>query len=124
MSLADLPHRRRNLLTGEWLLVSPHRAKRPWQGEAAPPPAPRPPAHDPACHLCPGNTRATGELNPDYCGTFVFQNDFAALLDEGGMAHHTPCSKPTPRAVRRGWSVLPQITVRRLRGLIPQRWRK
>ena len=84
MSLADLPHRRRNLLTGEWLLVSPHRAKRPWQGEAAPPPAPRPPAHDPACHLCPGNTRATGELNPDYCGTFVFQNDFAALLDEGG----------------------------------------
>ena len=84
MSLADLPHRRRNLLTGEWLLVSPHRAQRPWQGEAAPPPALRPPAHDPACHLCPGNTRATGEVNPAYSGTFVFQNDFAALLDEGG----------------------------------------
>lgn len=84
MSQADLPHRRRNLLTGEWLLVSPHRAKRPWQGEAAPPPAPRPPAHDPACHLCPGNIRASGEANPDYSGTFVFQNDFAALLAEGG----------------------------------------
>lgn len=84
MSLADLPHRRRNLLTGEWLLVSPHRAKRPWQGEAASPAPPPAPAHDPACHLCPGNTRATGEANPDYSGTFVFRNDFAALLDEGG----------------------------------------
>jgi UDPglucose--hexose-1-phosphate uridylyltransferase len=84
MSLADLPHRRRNLLTGEWLLVSPHRAKRPWQGEAATLPAPRPSAHDPACHLCPGNTRATGAVNPDYSGPFVFTNDFAALLDRGG----------------------------------------
>ena len=84
MSLADLPHRRRNLLTGEWLLVSPHRAKRPWQGEASAAPVARPPAHDPACHLCPGNTRATGEANPDYAATFVFQNDFAALLDQGG----------------------------------------
>lgn len=80
MSLADHPHRRRNLLTGEWLLVSPHRAKRPWQGEAAPPAAARPPAHDPTCHLCPGNLRATGEANPDYVDTFVFVNDFAALL--------------------------------------------
>jgi UDPglucose--hexose-1-phosphate uridylyltransferase len=84
MSLTDLPHRRRNLLTGEWLLVSPHRAKRPWQGEAAPPAAPPAPAHDPACYLCPGNMRATGATNPDYAGTFVFKNDFAALLDEGG----------------------------------------
>lgn len=84
MSLADLPHRRRNLLTGEWLLVSPHRAKRPWQGEAAPPAAPPAPAHDPSCYLCPGNVRATGEANPDYGGTFVFKNDFAALLEDGG----------------------------------------
>ena len=85
MTLSELPHRRRNLLTGEWLLVSPHRAKRPWQGEAAEPAAPRPPAHDPVCHLCPGNTRASGEVNPDYAGTHVFANDFAALLDEGGI---------------------------------------
>ncbi len=84
MSLTDLPHRRRNLLTGEWLLVSPHRAKRPWQGEAAPPAALPAPSHDPSCYLCPGNMRATGETNPDYAGTFVFKNDFAALLDEGG----------------------------------------
>lgn len=84
MSETDFPHRRRNLLTGEWLLVSPHRAKRPWQGEAAPPPAPPPPAYDPGCYLCPGNVRANGEQNPEYPGTFVFANDFAALLDEGG----------------------------------------
>jgi UDPglucose--hexose-1-phosphate uridylyltransferase len=86
VSLADLPHRRRNLLTGEWLLVSPHRALRPWQGEAAPAPSLRPPAHDPACHLCPGNPRAGGVANPDYPGTFVFTNDFPALLDQGGNA--------------------------------------
>ena len=86
MSLADLPHRRQNLLTGEWLLVSPHRAKRPWQGDTSPPEALRAAAHDPACHLCAGNTRATGEVNPAYDGTFVFTNDFAALLGEGGVA--------------------------------------
>jgi UDPglucose--hexose-1-phosphate uridylyltransferase len=40
----------------------------------------------PACHLCPGNTRASGEVNPAYCGTYVFANDFAALLDRGGVA--------------------------------------
>lgn len=86
MTLADLPHRRRNLLTGEWLLVSPHRSNRPWQGEAAPLRGPPAPTHDPACHLCPGNPRATGEVNPDYAATFVFANDFAALLGVGGEA--------------------------------------
>ena len=85
-TFADLPHRRRNLLTGEWLLVSPHRAKRPWQGEAAEPAPLRPPAHDPACHLCPGNIRASGHVNPAYAGPYVFANDFAALLGEGGVA--------------------------------------
>ncbi len=89
MTLADLPHRRQNLLTGEWLLVSPHRARRPWQGDTTPPEAVRPAAHDPACHLCPGNARATGEANPAYDGTFVFTNDFAALLHEGGVAGQT-----------------------------------
>lgn len=86
MSLADLPHRRRNLLTGEWLLVSPHRAKRPWQGEAAPPVFAPALSHDPDCYLCPGNRRVTGELNPAYAGTFVFANDFAALLPEQAAA--------------------------------------
>lgn len=76
---AHHPHRRRNLLTGEWVLVSPHRASRPWQGEEAPP-APPPAHHDPCCYLCPGNRRANGERNADYAGPFVFANDFAALL--------------------------------------------
>lgn len=96
MSEADLPHRRRNLLTGEWLLVSPHRAKRPWQGEAALPPAPPPPAYDPGCYLCPGNMRANGEQNPEYPGTFVFANDFAALLQDGGTTQPHGLFKSQP----------------------------
>jgi UDPglucose--hexose-1-phosphate uridylyltransferase len=82
MSLNDLPHRRRNLLTGEWILVSPHRAKRPWQGEQAEPASGDAPRHDPACYLCPGNARTSGTANPDYAATFVFPNDFPALLHE------------------------------------------
>lgn len=79
---ADHPHRRRNLLTGEWVLVSPHRAKRPWQGEETPTPATDALSHDPECFLCPGNVRINGDRNPDYAGPFVFENDFAALLPE------------------------------------------
>jgi len=78
----DRPHRRLNLLTGQWVLVSPHRAKRPWQGQVERLPAEKLPAYDPTCYLCPGNTRNTGNQNPPYTGTFVFTNDFAALLPE------------------------------------------
>lgn len=78
--LSDQPHRRRNALTGEWVLVSPHRMRRPWQGQVEAIPAEHRPAYDPACYLCPGNARAGGERNPDYSTTFVFDNDFAALL--------------------------------------------
>jgi UDPglucose--hexose-1-phosphate uridylyltransferase len=78
-ALADQPHRRLNLLTGEWVLVSPHRAKRPWQGAIEKPAPDDRPAHDPTCYLCPGNERVGGVANPDYTGTFVFDNDFAAL---------------------------------------------
>jgi UDPglucose--hexose-1-phosphate uridylyltransferase len=78
----DHPHRRYNPLRDEWLLVSPHRAKRPWQGAVEASADAPPPAHDPACYLCPGNTRVTGEVNPDYAGPFVFQNDFAAVLPD------------------------------------------
>ena len=77
--LADEPHRRLNLLTGEHVLVSPHRAKRPWQGQVEKLPPEVRPAYDPTCYLCPGNERAGGVRNPQYTGTFVFDNDFAAL---------------------------------------------
>ena len=77
---ATLPHRRKNLLTGEWVLVSPHRTQRPWQGEFAPPPAQTRPEYDPTCYLCAGNVRANGERNPKYDSTFAFTNDFPALL--------------------------------------------
>jgi len=77
------PHRRRNLLTGEWVLVSPHRTMRPWQGQVERTPPDQRPAYDPQCYLCPGNARAGGKHNPDYTTTFVFDNDFAALLPDG-----------------------------------------
>jgi UDPglucose--hexose-1-phosphate uridylyltransferase len=79
LKLTEDPHRRFNPLTNEWVLVSPHRATRPWQGEVAPLPTAKEPAYDPTCYLCPGNSRAGGVHNPAYTNTFVFDNDFAAL---------------------------------------------
>ncbi len=86
------PHRRRNPLTGEWVLVSPQRTQRPWQGKQEALPPASAPRHDPSCYLCPGNARAGGDRNPDYTATFVFTNDYPALLPEpsGDMREDVP----------------------------------
>ena len=80
MNLFSSPHRRYNPLTNEWILISPHRTERPWLGQVEKIPVESSPAYDPNCYLCPGNERAGGKRNPKYEHTFVFDNDFAALL--------------------------------------------
>jgi UDPglucose--hexose-1-phosphate uridylyltransferase len=93
LNLSEHPHRRLNVLTGDWILVSPHRGTRPWRGQIEASVPDHLPAYDPGCYLCPGNQRAGHEENPPYTGTFVFDNDFSALqrstppdsIDEGGL---------------------------------------
>jgi UDPglucose--hexose-1-phosphate uridylyltransferase len=80
--LRNASHRRLNPLTGEWVLVSPHRTQRPWQGRREPKGATPALVHDPDCYLCPGNLRANGARNPGYPHTFVFDNDFPALKSD------------------------------------------
>lgn len=97
--MLDSPHRRFNLLTREWVLVSPHRAKRPWLGQVEKSPAGVLSAYDPACYLCPGNERAGGIRNPPYTGTYAFDNDFSALLPDPSLesqADETPLLRSEP----------------------------
>jgi UDPglucose--hexose-1-phosphate uridylyltransferase len=83
--LQEYSHKRFNILTGEWVLVSPHRAKRPWQGQEESLPKQQIPSYDKSCYLCTGNKRANGEINPNYKDEFVFTNDFAALEEESKL---------------------------------------
>jgi UDPglucose--hexose-1-phosphate uridylyltransferase len=86
LDLLQGPHRRLNRLTGEWIIVSAQRANRPWQGQIEKPSNPAPKEYDPECYLCPGNLRAEGRRNPQYRSTFVFDNDFPALLPDQPVA--------------------------------------
>jgi UDPglucose--hexose-1-phosphate uridylyltransferase len=87
-------HRRYNPLIEEWVLVSPHRAKRPWQGQVEKLDEQQRPVYDKDCFLCAGNTRINGEVNEKYTDTFVFTNDFAAIKkDTPVLTHDDPLFK-------------------------------
>lgn len=88
-SPTDHPHRRYNPLTEQWVLVSPHRAKRPWQGQQEKNEEAQKPSYDLQCYLCPKNKRITGEQNPNYHKPFVFKNDFSALLNNTPSPEHS-----------------------------------
>ncbi len=128
MSFFDAPHRRLNPLTGEWVLVSPQRTRRPWLGQTEVVGTEKRPAYDPDCYLCPGNMRVGGERNPDYTETFVFTNDFAALLPHTPSAFHSEHSLLQAHSVRgtsrvicfspRHDLTLPQMSLPAIRRLI------
>lgn len=81
--LNEHSHNRKNILTNEWILVSPHRSKRPWQGKVEIANNIQRPVYDDKCYLCPGNVRSDGvKENPDYSSTYIFENDFSALKND------------------------------------------
>lgn len=100
LDLLNFPHRRYNPLTGKWVLVSPHRTKRPWQGKVEPIHNDERPQYDSKCYLCPGNERAGGHKNPKYLETFVFTNDFSALLENNPTLYNSTDTLFTIRGVK------------------------
>ena len=90
MDLGTIPHRRWNPLLEEWVLVSPQRTGRPWQGAVEGSEKPARPPYDPTCYLCPGNSRAGGTVNPHYTSVFTFTNDFPALVEEAPEGAYPP----------------------------------
>jgi UDPglucose--hexose-1-phosphate uridylyltransferase len=127
-NVKEHPHTRLNILTGDWILVSPHRTKRPWQGKVETLPPDDRPSYDPKCYLCPGNTRADGSVNPVYSDSFVFTNDFSALLEntpEGGLHVNGLLSAKSEKGICRVLSfspdhslTLPLITVENIEKVI------
>jgi len=107
--LTEHPHRRYNILTDEWILVSPHRTKRPWLGQVEKTAPATRPQHDPTCYLCPGNQRAGGVQNPAYKSTYVFTNDFAALLPDTPL---TSTPNPNHKGATTGHRLLQLASVR------------
>ena len=128
LSAVEDPHRRFNALNGQWVLVSPQRSRRPWQGRQDAPVLEAAPSYDAGCYLCPGNVRATGERNPNYVGTFVFGNDFAALMPQGTTAAPTDDALLRAEAAHGECRVicfspdhgrtLPELTLPALRGVV------
>ncbi|KAK4034505.1 galactose-1-phosphate uridyl transferase [Parachaetomium inaequale] len=93
--LSEVPHRRYNPLRDSWLLVSPHRIRRSWQGQHELPLVEELLEHDPKCYLCPGNLRVNGNRNPDYKSTFLFENDYHAVhMNLDGLAASLLRSQP------------------------------
>ena len=89
-----VPHRRYNPLLRQWILVSPQRTQRPWQGETTPPTTAASLTYDPTCYLCPTNARMHGTHNPDYKTVYAFDNDFPALLPDEPAADPNPQTSP------------------------------